>query len=160
MLSEILYSVAVMPIQMIVEFIFSIMYKIFENPGIAIIFVSIVVQLLVLPLYKQSDAMQEEERQKQKEMEPWLKHIKKTFSGDERFMMQQAYYREVGYKPAYAIKGSVSLLLQIPFFIAAYNYLSSLSLLQGASFLFIKDLGAPDAMLTIGGFSLNILPIL
>lgn len=160
MLSEILYSVAVMPIQMIVEFIFSIMYKIFENPGIAIIFVSVAVQLLVLPLYKQSDAMQEEERQKQKEMEPWLKHIKKTFKGDERFMMEQAYYREVGYKPAYAIKGSVSLLLQIPFFIAAYNYLSNLSILQGASFLFIKDLGAPDAMLTIGGFSLNILPIL
>ena len=131
MVWDVLYNLTVMPIQILIEFIFGLMYRIFANPGVAIIFVSIAVQLLVLPLYKQSDAMQEQERNKQKEMERWVKHIKKTFKGDERFMMLQAYYREVGYKPAYAIKGSFSLLLQIPFFMAAYNYLSSLSLLKG-----------------------------
>ena len=157
---DVLYNLTVMPIQILIEFIFGLMYRIFANPGVAIIFVSIAVQLLVLPLYKQSDAMQEQERNKQKEMERWVKHIKKTFKGDERFMMLQAYYREVGYKPAYAIKGSFSLLLQIPFFMAAYNYLSSLSLLKGASFLGIADLSLPDGLISIGGLSLNLLPIL
>ncbi len=160
MIWDVLYSITVMPIQIIIEFIFALMYRIFENPGIAIIFVSIAVQLLVLPLYKQSDAMQEQERNKQKEMERWVKHIKKTFKGDERFMMLQAYYREVGYKPAYAIKGSFSLLLQIPFFMAAYNYLSGLSLLKDASFLVISDLSRPDGLISLGGLSLNLLPIL
>ncbi len=157
---DVLYNLTVMPIQILIEFIFALMYRIFENPGVAIIFVSIAVQLLVLPLYKQSDAMQEQERQKQKQMERWVKHIKKTFKGDERFMMLQAYYREVGYKPAYAIKGSFSLLLQIPFFMAAYNYLSGLSILKEASFLGIADLSAPDGLIVLGGISLNLLPIL
>lgn len=160
MVWDVLYNLTVMPIQILIEFIFGLMYRIFANPGVAIIFVSIAVQLLVLPLYKQSDAMQEQERNKQKEMERWVKHIKKTFKGDERFMMLQAYYREVGYKPAYAIKGSFSLLLQIPFFMAAYNYLSSLSLLKGTSFLGIADLSLPDGLISIGGLSLNLLPIL
>ncbi|MBR5337687.1 MAG: membrane protein insertase YidC [Lachnospiraceae bacterium] len=157
---DVLYNLTVMPIQMLIEFIFALMYKLFENPGIAIIFVSLAVQLLVLPLYKKSDAMQDQERQKQKEMEHWVKHIKKTFSGDERFMMLQAYYREVGYKPAYAIKGSFSLLLQIPFFMAAYNYLSSLAILKGAPLLFITDLSRPDGLIQLGGISINLLPVL
>ncbi|MBE6013854.1 MAG: membrane protein insertase YidC [Lachnospiraceae bacterium] len=160
MLLDILYSLTITPIQMIIEFIFTVMYRIFENPGVAIIFVSISVQLLVLPLYKQSDAMQEQERNKQKEMERWIKHIKKTFKGDERFMMLQAYYREVGYKPVYAIKGSFSLLLQIPFFMAAYNYLSNLSILENTGFLVISDLSRPDGLINIGGLSINLLPIL
>ena len=63
--------------------------------------------------------MQEQERNKQKEMEHWIKHIKKTFKGDERFMMLSTYYREVGYSQLSSIKSSLSLLLQIPFFIAA-----------------------------------------
>ena len=157
---DVIYSIAVMPIEMLVEFIFAIMNRIFNNPGVAIIFVSITVQLLVLPMYKQADAMQEQERNKQKEMEPWIKHIKKTFKGDERFMMLQAYYKEVDYKPGSAIKGSFSLLLQIPFFMAAYNYLSNLAVLQGCQFLLINNLGKPDGLINIAGLSINVLPVL
>ncbi|MBE6013791.1 MAG: membrane protein insertase YidC [Lachnospiraceae bacterium] len=157
---DILYGIVVKPIELLVEFIFSVMYKVFGSPGIAIIFVSLVVQLLVLPMYKKSDAMQEQERDKQKKMEHWVKHIKSTFKGDERYMMLQTYYRSERYKPWYAVKGSLSLLLQIPFFIAAYNYLSNLEVLKGASFKFIADLGAPDQILAIGEVTLNLLPIL
>ena len=87
-------------------------------------------------------------------------NIKKTFSGDERMMILQAYYRQNNYKPTDALKGSVSLLLQIPFFMAAYNFLSSLADLQGTPLGPIKDLGAPDGLIVIGGFAINLLPIL
>ncbi len=160
MIGDILYNIFIMPIELIVELIFRVMYDIFGAPGIAIIGVSIVVNLLVLPLYKKSDAMQEKEREKQKQMEPWLRHIRHTFKGDERYMMQSAYYRQQGYKPVYAVKGSFSLLLQIPFFMAAYHFLSHLVLLHGASFLFLKDLGSPDALIRVGSLKLNLLPIL
>lgn len=43
MILDILYGIVVQPIQLLVELIFSVMYKIFNNPGIAIVFVSLVV---------------------------------------------------------------------------------------------------------------------
>ncbi|HAV01537.1 MAG TPA: hypothetical protein DCW47_10165 [Lachnospiraceae bacterium] len=138
--------------------------KIFSNPGIAIIFVSLLVQTLVLPLYKRADALQEADRKKQQEMKRWVDHIKKTFKKDERFMMLSEYYRQNDYEPVMALRGSLPLLLQVPFFIAAYHYLSSLELLKGTSFLMIKDLGSPDALLTLNlagtSVSINLLPIL
>ncbi len=159
-MGTVLYSIIITPIELFIEIVFNVMNLAFKNPGFAIIFVSIAVQLLCFPLYKRADEIQEQERQKQKEMEHWLNHIKKTFKGDERFMMQQTYYRSVNYKPIYAIKGSVSLLLQIPFFIAAYNFLSHLETLKQASFLGIADLSQPDQLIHIGSLTLNLLPIL
>ncbi|MBP9988261.1 MAG: membrane protein insertase YidC, partial [Ruminococcus sp.] len=155
-----LYNIFIMPIQLFIELVFSVMNTVFNNPGFAIIFVSVAVQLLCFPLYKRADDIQTEDREKQKEMKPWLDHIKKTFKGDERFMMQQNYYRICNYKPIYAVKGSISLLLQIPFFIAAYNFLSNLELLKKVSFLGIADLSQPDQLIHIGGITLNLLPVL
>ena len=157
---DLLYGFFVKPIELVVEIIFSLMYRIFGNAGIAIVFVSIVIQLLVLPMYKRADALQDAERAKQKEMKPWVDHIKKTFKGDERLMMLSTYYRELGYSQLSSIKSSLSLLLQSPFFIAAYNYLSGLSVLKGASFLWLGDLALPDATFTAGSIVINILPVL
>lgn len=159
-MGQILYTLLISPIEYFIETVFTTMNLLFRHPGMAIIFVSVAVQLLCFPLYKRADDIQEQERLKQKEMEHWVTHIKNTFKGDERFMMQQAYYREAGYKPIYAIKGSISLLLQIPFFIAAYNFLSGLDTLKGVSFIGIPDLSAPDGMIHIGTLSVNLLPIL
>lgn len=155
-----LYNILIKPIEIFIEIVFNVMNLAFRSPGVAIIFVSIAVQLLCFPLYKRADAIQEQERQKQKDMKHWLDHIKMTFKGDERFMMQQTYYRLVGYKPIYAIKGSISLLLQIPFFIAAYDFLSNLEALNSASFFMISDLSQPDGLIRIGTLTLNLLPIL
>ena len=156
---EILYDLVIQPIWLLLEIVFKIAYSICDNPGISIVFVSLVVNILVLPLYLKSDALQSEERNKQKEMESWVKHIRKNFKGDERFMMLSEYYRQNDYQPWYVLKSSLSLLLQIPFFIAAYRFLSDLQLLHGVSFLFIKDLGLPDATFSIGSFPVNLLPI-
>lgn len=155
-----LYALFIEPLELIFEVIFSLVYRIVQNPGVTIIFLSLAVNFLVLPLYNKADAMQAEEKETEKKLNKWVTHIKKTFKGDERFMMLQTYYRQNNYKPTDALKGSVSLLLQIPFFIAAYNFLSGLNLLQGVSFGPIKNLGAPDGMLVIGGIAINVLPIL
>ncbi len=145
---------------MFIETVFTASMKILGNPGLSIIFVSLFVQILVLPLYKRAEAMQEAERQKQQEMKPFIDHIKKTFKKDERFMMLTTYYRQQGYEPIMSLRGTLSLLLQIPFFIAAFHYLSNLQLLRGTSFLMISDLGSPDGLIKIGGMSVNLLPIL
>lgn len=159
-MTDMLYGFFIKPIELVVEIIFSLMYRVFGNAGIAIVFVSIAIQLLVLPMYKRADALQDREREKQREMKPWVDHIKKTFKGDERFMMLSAYYREVGYSQLSSVKSSLSLLLQIPFFIAAYNYLSNLAVLKGASFLWMGDLSLPDSTFVVSGIVINVLPVL
>ena len=155
-----LYTLIISPLELLFENIFVIANRIIGNEGLSIIFLSLAVNFLVLPLYRRADELQTEEREIQIKMAPMIKHIKSTFKGDERFFMLQEYYRTNHYKPVYALKSSISIILQIPFFIAAYNLLSGMQSLQGMSFGFIPDLGREDAVLMIGSFPLNLLPVL
>ena len=156
----VLYTLILSPLELLFEVVFTIANRIIGNPGLSIIFLSLAFNFLVLPLYKRADELQAEERDIQAKMAPRLKRIKSTFKGDERFFMIQEYYRINHYKPIYQLKSSVSLLLQIPFFIAAYRLLSRMQCLQGMSFGFITDLGKEDATFAIGSFPINVLPIL
>ena len=159
-LSAVLYKLILGPLELLFDVIYATAYHMTENPGLSIIFLSLAMNLLVLPLYRRADAMQEEERVQSMALQPGIDHIKKTFKGNERFMMLQTYYRQNNYKPWYALKGSLSLLLEVPFFIAAYRFLSGLQLLQGVAFGPIRDLGQPDGLLFIAGHSAHLLPIL
>jgi hypothetical protein len=58
------------------------------------------------------------------------------------------------------LRSSLGLIIQIPFFIAAYHFIVSLEQLKNVSFLFIKDLSMSDGALQFGGMTVNILPIL
>ena len=157
---DIIYTILIGPLQLIFEIIFSVANRYVQHPGLSIVVLSLVMNFLVLPLYRRADQMQEEARDIEKKLEKGVNHIKKTFSGDERMMILQTYYQQNNYKPTDALNGSVSLLLEIPFFIAAYQFLSHLELLQGVSFGPIADLGSPDGLITIGALSLNILPVI
>ena len=145
---SVLYTLVIYPLELLFETIFAIADRIIGNEGLSIVFLSIAFNLLVLPLYKRADELQTEERNLQDKMAYRIKRTKSTFKGDERFMMIQEYYRINHYKPVYALRSSLSLLLQIPFFIAAYRLLSGMQCLQGAPFLFITDLGKEDASFT------------
>ncbi|MDE6025184.1 MAG: YidC/Oxa1 family membrane protein insertase [Lachnospiraceae bacterium] len=157
---EIIYTLLIGPLNLFFESIFVVSMKIFDMPGIAIICLSIIMNLLVLPLYKRADYMQEQARDTEARLRDGVTHIKKTFYGREKMMLLDTYYRQNNYKPIDALKGSVSLLLEIPFFIAAYQLLSNLECLQGVSFGPIRDLGLPDGLIKIGGVTINLLPII
>lgn len=159
-LFQIIETLLIGPLKLAFEIIFEIAYQFVGHPGVAIIFLSLTVNILVLPLYRRADAMQEKARDMEAKLHDGVSHIKKTFSGDEQMMILQTYYRQNYYKPTDALSGSVSLLLEIPFFIAAYQFLSHLEILPGVSFGPIADLGAPDGLLMIGGITVNLLPIL
>ena len=155
-----LYDILIKPLELIFEVIYVFSYRLTHNHGVTIICLSLAVNFLALPLYKRADAMQAAERKKEKQLDHWREHIKKTFKGDTRFMMLQTYYRQNDYRPIQAVRGALPLLLEIPFFIAAYHFLSSLTLLQGTSFGILSDLGAPDGLINAGGVSVNVLPVL
>lgn len=155
-----LFTLLIEPLELLFESIYMIAERMIGNPGLSIIALSLSMNFLVLPLYRRADALQLAQQETEKKLEPYIAHIKKVFKSDERFLMLQEFYRQNGYKPSYALRGSLPLLLEIPFFIAAYRFLSSLSLLRGVSFGPIKDLGAEDGLIVIGSLAINLLPVL
>ena len=158
-LGEILYTVILYPLVQIIEIAFMVFDKLFSNTGIAVMGVSFVVTVLCLPLYIVAERWQQLERDTQARLKGGVDRIKAVFKGDEQYMILSTYYRQNHYHPMMALRSSFGLLIQVPFFMAAYSCLSSLPALQGQSFLFIRDMGAPDALFTIGGFGVNVLPI-
>lgn len=157
---EIIGCVLLGPLKLLFEVLFSIALRILSEPGPAIIVLSLAMNILVLPLYRRADAIQIAARDTENKLKPVVTHIKKTFSGDERMMILQTYYRQNNYNPLSVLSGSLSLLLEIPFFMAAYQFLSGVDAFKGASFGPLSDLSSPDGLLVIGGLTINLLPII
>jgi YidC/Oxa1 family membrane protein insertase len=159
-LIDFLYNIFIFPLIQIIEISFVIVYRIFNNKALAILGVSAVVTAFTTPLYFIAEKWQKNERELQARLNPMIKKIKSVFKGDEQYLVLSAYYRQNHYHPIYSLRSSLSLFIQIPFFLAAYSYLSNLEFIRGAPFFFILDLGAPDRLLSIGSFYFNLLPVL
>lgn len=161
-LLNILYDIIIAPIEYIIETIFCYILTMFPSFGLlgAIIGISLAINFLALPLYLKADSLQLKERKLQKNMEKRVKKIKQTFSGDEQFMILSEYYKRNNYHPLYALRSSLSILIEIPFFIAAYHFLSTCPMLAGQGIWFLTDLSQPDRLFTILGIEINFLPIL
>jgi YidC/Oxa1 family membrane protein insertase len=156
---DILYTLFIFPIEQLIELSYIFVFRIFNNPALSIFGVSFVVSILTLPLYFMAEKHQRSERDIQKHMKPEVDNIKAVFSGDERFMRLATYYRQNGYHPLLSLRSSISLIIQIPFFIAAYHFLFNLEVIKSVSFGPIMDLAKPDSLITIKGVVVNILPI-
>jgi YidC/Oxa1 family membrane protein insertase len=154
-----LYNIILSPITQIIEISYRVFDKLTGNTGIAVLGVSLTVTLLCLPLYIVAESWEETERSVQAKMKNGIDRIKKVFKGDEQYMILSTYYRQNHYHPIMALRSSFGILIQIPFFLAAFHTLSNLPDLMGRTFLFIKDMGRPDAVFSIGSFNVNILPI-
>ncbi|MDR1248770.1 MAG: YidC/Oxa1 family membrane protein insertase [Treponema sp.] len=159
-LTDTLYTLAIWPVKAIIEFLFIFFNRTFYSAALGIIFLSAAVNTLLLPIYAVADRWQREERFLQARMAKKLADIRAVFKGDERQMILNTYYRQMGYSPLSGLKSSVGLLLQIPFFIAAYQLLSHTPALLGESFWALKNLGEGDGLLRIGNAGFNVMPFL
>jgi YidC/Oxa1 family membrane protein insertase len=161
MLPDFLYYIIISPIEYLLESAYTFLSIVVRyNPVFPVFGISVLVSLCCLPLYAKAESIQAEERFVQKRMKKKIASIKKHFKGDEQYMILSMYYRENHYHPLMALRSSLSLLVQIPFFIAAYHFLSHLESLKGAFFWLIRDLGSPDGLVSLGGIRVNILPII
>ena len=71
-MTEALYHIIISPVHLLIETVFDVLYDLIGNAGLAIVAVSLVVNILVLPLYLRADRVQEAERLKQKRMAPGI----------------------------------------------------------------------------------------
>lgn len=159
---EFLYTILLLPLESLIETLFYFSFDKFSlfDYGGAIVFVSLSVNLMTMPVYNRADALRERTLAKEKALAAGVRHIRNTFSGDERFLLLSEYYAQNHYSPFSPLLSSLFILIQIPFFLAAYHFLSHCEDLVGESFLFIRDLSKPDGMLCVAGHCFNILPVL
>ncbi len=115
-------------------------YKLTGNYGVAIIILSVLIQLLLTPLsYKSYKAMAV-----MKKIQPEMQAIQKRYKEDPKRMNQEVMdlYKRHGTNP---LGGCLPMLLQIPVFFALFTALKNSWSLHGANFVFwIKDLSAKD----------------
>ena len=161
-----LYHLFIYPIELLLQGFYSFFVLYFNNHGFAVIGVSLAVSIFTLPLYNIAEKWQKVERDIQLAMQPKINKIKTVFKGDERYMMLSTYYRQRHYHPTFALRSSISLLIQVPFFIAAYRFLSHYQFVAPLTnsdicpFWFISDLNKPDALFSIAHMPMHILPVL
>ena len=151
-----LFLVFIKPLQIVMAYVLHQTYALCGDHMVGIITLSIVVNLILLPLYHFAEKLQNRERAIQHKLRPKTEEIKAVFHGAERFMMMRTLYRQHKYHPIFALRSSVGFFIQVPFFIAAYLLLRNYEPFSGVSTLWFEDLNRVDGLL----FGINVLPIL
>jgi len=130
--------------------------KITGNYGWAIIMLTVMLQILVMPLtiksFKASAAM--------KQLQPLVKQLQDQFKTDPKRLNIEMLnlYKKYKVNP---LGGCLPMLLQLPIFWALFTTLRNAFELRGAHWIFwIKDLSAPDTLMTVAGFPINVLPLI
>jgi YidC/Oxa1 family membrane protein insertase len=159
-MTDILYTIFIFPLETVIELAYLGFWRIFRDQAMALIGVSGAVSVLTLPLYFMAERHQTAERAVQKALLPEIQNIKTVFKGDEQYLMLATWYRQNNYHPIYALRSSLGIIIQVPFFIAAYHFIAHLETLKNRSFLFIKDLSLPDAAFQTGSMTVNLLPVI
>lgn len=148
------------PLIRFLTFIFTGAYSITNNYGLSLLALSIIVNLILLPVYMPLERWKKRKALEQAPMKKELEAIKRAYKGRERYFYTRAVHRRHHFHPIESVILSLGLLIQIPFFLAAYQMLSHYSALEGVSFWFIGNLGASDGAMQFAGIPINILPLI
>jgi YidC/Oxa1 family membrane protein insertase len=111
------------------------------NYGVAIILLTVLVRGLMFPIgRKQALAAQ-----KMQQLQPLLKELQEKYKDDkERQTKEQfALYKKHGVNP---VAGCLPALIQLPIFVGLWQALNTSFPLRHATFLWIRDLSAPDML--------------
>ncbi|QIA09716.1 membrane protein insertase YidC [Draconibacterium halophilum] len=144
------------PFIYLIRKIFEISYSLTDNYGVSILLLSFVISLLLLPIFIYIEKAKKRDDAIKRRMQPLVDEIKQVYTGQQRYYYLKTLNRQFGYSQFKALVPILSLLVQIPFFIAAYQYLDNLEAIQRVSFGPLADLSEPDHLFGI----VNVLPII
>ncbi len=131
-------------------------YKITGNYGLAIIILTLIMQIILFPLTKKSF----QASLSMKKMQPLINELKIKYKDDPKRFQSELFhlYRS---KKSNPFGGCLPMLLQMPIFWALFTTLQNAYELRGAEFiLWIKDLSHPDTLFRLGNIPVNVLPLL
>ena len=125
--------------------VFSFLGSFISNYGIIILLLTLFIKLILYPFTYKSLVSQA----KMRLLAPELKAINDKYPGNENAMKRQqesmALYSRAGANP---MSGCLPMLLQMPVLVAMFWFFPSAIELRGESFLWAKDLAAPDAIIS------------
>lgn len=138
-------------------------YTVVPNYGVAIIFLTILIKVILYPLDQKSYKSMKE----MQKLQPLIAELKKKYKDDPKRAQaeQMKLFKEHKVNP---LGGCLPMLFQMPVLIAMFQMLRSAVELRGAPFvLWIKDLSKPDVVVDfhtelpfLGHLTLNILPLI
>jgi YidC/Oxa1 family membrane protein insertase len=134
--------------------------------GLAIMLLSAAVNIVMLPLSRIADRVQQQVNATEARLAPELSRIKQTYRGEEQASRIISHYRSESVHPLYSLKSLLGIAIVIPVFIAAFDMLAENIHLLNTTFLWVNDLSQPDALaqlpfnLPFFGSDLNLLPLL
>lgn len=137
-----------------------IFHKVVKNWGVAIILLTVLINMVLFPLTRKSFLSMK----KIQDVQPHIEKLRKLHKDNPQKLNKELaeLYRQYSINP---FGGCLPLLLQMPIFIALYQGLIRSIELKGANFLWIKDLSSPDYInipfkLPLVGNQIHILPLL
>ena len=114
------------------------------NMGIVLILITLLLKLITFPLVKRSYMSSA----KMRVLKPKIDEATKQYDKPEDQMMKQqammAMYSKYGVSP---LSGCLPMLIQMPIWIAMFNFVPNAIQLRGESFLWIKDLSTYDPII-------------
>ncbi|MDT8321867.1 MAG: membrane protein insertase YidC [Xanthomonadales bacterium] len=134
--------------------------------GLSIMALSVVVGVLMLPLSRIADRLQQQVNETEARLAPELQRIKKNCRGEEQAAKILALYKTERVHPLYSLKSMAGVAVVIPVFIGAFDMLAENIQLLNVGFLWIADLSRTDALfqlpfrLPFFGDEFNLLPVL
>jgi YidC/Oxa1 family membrane protein insertase len=136
-------------IDLIRVLIFGVAHVCNGSVGVAVILVSLVVRLALLPLTLRLARRAAAHRQRLQDLKPELERLQRRYADDPSALWREtaAFYRNRGVKQV-DMAGMLGGLAQAPVFIALYSALRR-GLGPGIRFLWIADSAVPNAVLTI-----------
>jgi YidC/Oxa1 family membrane protein insertase len=135
--------------------------RLFGNWGIAIICLTMVVRSAMFPI----SIKQARGAAKMQAIQPEIAALKEKYGSDKEKLAraQMELFRKHNYNPA---AGCLPLFLQLPIFMGLYQSLNHAVDLRMASFLWVENLAAPDALFEMSfnipflGHEFNLLPLI
>jgi len=154
----IFYEIFIYPLELLMKLILAESLSLTGSPLFSLILLSFIITIISLPIYHIAETWQDKEREIQKKLKPKIIEFKSIFKGSSLNTYINTLYRQNSYHPVQAIRTSFGLLVQIPFFFAAYHFLSNYTEFNGLETTLFDDLGKPDGLISFGNVSLNLFP--
>ncbi len=138
-------------------------YGFVNNYGIAIIFITLLIRIIFLPLTIKSMMSMKKMQSKMALMKPKLDAVKEQYKDDKTTQNSEIMklYSKEGVNPLSSLSGCLPMLVQIPVFVALYNVLLYSLDLRHSEFLWITDLSSPEMLFDIPGTGIpfRVLPL-
>lgn len=135
------------------------------NLGLAIILFAVATRFVTLPASIWASRRQQEYQARFERAKPQMDEARREYQGAERSERILAIYKENRITPFSGLKGSVGLLVQIPFLLAIFHVTTRSSIFAHEGFLWMSNLALPDAAMALPfvipmvGGSINVLPL-